>query len=97
MRYCSKRCRSRRGDSRLDCELESAIERLLATRGGGATICPSEAARLVRPRGWLRIMERTRCAARRMCARGDVEILQGGRPVDPSTARGPIRLRRVAR
>jgi hypothetical protein len=97
MRYCSKRCRSRRGDSHPDRELEIAIGKLLATRGGGATICPSEAARVVRPRGWRRIMEMTRCAARRMCARGEVEILQCGRPVDPSTARGPIRLRRVAR
>jgi hypothetical protein len=97
MRYCSKRCRSRRGDTRLDRELEGAIEELLATRRRGATICPSEAARLVRPRNWRGIVERTRCAARRMCARGDFEMLQSGRPVDPSTARGPIRLRRVVR
>ena len=26
--------------------------------------------------------------------RGDVEIVQGGRVVDPSTAKGPIRIRR---
>jgi hypothetical protein len=26
---------------------------------------------------------------------GDVEIVQGGRVVDPSTAKGPIRIRRV--
>jgi hypothetical protein len=97
MRYCSKRCRSRRGHTRLDRELERAIEELLATPRSSTTICPSEAARLVRPRTWQGIMELARDAARRMCVRGDIEILQGGRLVDPSTARGPIRLRWVAR
>ena len=33
-------------------------------------------------------------AARRLVDRGEVEILQGGRVVDPSTAKGPIRIRR---
>ncbi len=93
MRYCSERCRRRRRPALLDRELEQAIENLLATHRRGATVCPSEAARVVRPEGWREIMERTRCAARRMAARGELEILQGGRPVDPSTARGPIRLR----
>jgi hypothetical protein len=97
MRFCSQRCRSERGTARLDRELEAAIERLLGARTHGATICPSEAARAVRPQAWPQIMERTRSAARRMCARGDLEILKAGRPVDPSTARGPIRLRRARR
>jgi hypothetical protein len=39
-------------------------------------------------------MERVRMAARRLVARGELEILQKGRPVDPSRAKGPIRLRR---
>ena len=38
-------------------------------------------------------MEPVRSAARRLVARGQLEILQQGRVVDPSTARGPIRLR----
>jgi hypothetical protein len=38
-------------------------------------------------------MEPARQAARRLVARGAVEITQGGRPVDPSTAKGPIRVR----
>jgi hypothetical protein len=33
--------------------------------------------------------------ARRLVARGEVEIVQSGRVVDPSTAKGPIRIRRV--
>lgn len=38
-------------------------------------------------------MERARRAARRLVAEGRLEILQGSRVVDPSTAKGPIRLR----
>ena len=36
-------------------------------------------------------------AARRLVVQGTVEIAQGGRTVDPSTAKGPIRIRRGAR
>ena len=67
---------------------------LLAARPEGATICPSEAARRVRPDDWRPLMERTRAAARRLVGTGAVVILQRGRPVDPSTAKGPIRVRR---
>ena len=70
---------------------------LLAERGAGKTICPSEAARRVRPDGWRPLMERTRAAARRLVAAGEVEITQQGRVVDASTARGPIRVRLVRR
>ena len=38
--------------------------------------------------------EPVREAARRLVARGEVDIVQGGHVVDPSTAKGPIRLRR---
>jgi len=40
-------------------------------------------------------MERARQAARRLVARGLVEITQRGRVVDPDHARGPIRIRKV--
>ncbi|MDJ0652578.1 MAG: DUF3253 domain-containing protein [Xanthomonadales bacterium] len=95
MRYCSQRCRRRR-PGRRDRELESAILGLLARRKGGATICPSEAARACYGEsddGWRELMEPARCAARRLVARGEIDILQRGRIVDPSTACGPIRLR----
>ena len=42
-------------------------------------------------------MEPARAAARRLVASGDVEITQGGHVVDGSTAKGPIRVRRVTR
>lgn len=92
VRYCSAACRRRRRDDR-DAGLERAILLLLSGRAAGATICPSEAARAVEPDGWRELMERVRCAARRLVAAGVVEIVQGGRVIDPSRARGPIRLR----
>jgi len=92
VRYCSKACRSR-GVSAVDRALEDAIRELLRERAGAATICPSEAARHVGGEEWRPLMEPTRRAARRLVARGELEILQGGRVVDPSTAKGPIRLR----
>ena len=90
--YCSDSCRRQKVDG-LDRELESAIRDLLARRSGSATICPSEAARAVRPDGWRPLMEPARRAARRLVAAGEIEIVQGGRVVDPSTVKGPIRLR----
>ena len=45
--------------------------------------------------GWREHMEDSRRAARRLVARGEIVITQNGHIVDPSTAKGPIRLRRV--
>ena len=92
VRYCSAECR-RRGVRAVDRDLERAILDLLARRPGGASICPSEAAREVDPVGWRDLLEPARRAARRLVAAGRLEIVQSGRVVDPSTARGPIRLR----
>lgn len=97
VKYCSRACRSR-GDTSVDAALEAAILTLLASRPGGATICPSEAARVVSPEGetWRGLMEPARMAARRLIDQGRVEMTQGGRVVDASTARGPVRLRLVS-
>ncbi len=93
VRYCSDACR-RRKVSPVDRALEDSIRGLLAGRDG--TICPSEAARQVAAAGdWKPLMEPARRAARRLVAGGEVEITQGGRVVDPSTAKGPIRIRLV--
>jgi hypothetical protein len=94
VRYCSDACRRHR-TSDVDRNLEQAISDLLDGRRAGATICPSEAARRVDPEGWRDLMEPVRRAARRLVAAGDLEITQKGAVVDPSTAKGPIRLRRV--
>jgi hypothetical protein len=79
----------------VDEALERSVLELLDGRAGRATICPSEAARAVGGDDWRSLMEPARAAARRLVARGAVEITQGGRVVDPSTARGPIRVRRT--
>jgi len=97
VRYCSKRCRTA-GLRPVDQELEAAIESLLDERSAAATICPSEAARRVggdEAEDWRPLMEPARQAARRLVAAGAVEITQKGRVVDPSTAKGPIRIRRA--
>lgn len=95
VRYCSDACRTRKVRA-VDRELEATILRLLAERRAGATICPSDAARAVGgddEAAWRALMEPARAAARRLQADGRVTITQGGRPVDPSTAKGPIRIR----
>jgi Protein of unknown function (DUF3253) len=83
--------------------LETAILSLLVERGPTKTICPSEAAKLVAGsdrdkekstrRDWEALMEPARAAARRLVAQGKLFITQHGEVVDPSTAKGPIRLR----
>ncbi len=100
VRFCSDACRRNKpGDQ--DAALEEAIRTLLRQRGAGKTICPSEAARMVAGSGhlsedretWEPLMDPARAAARRLVASGEIVITQGGAPVDPSSAKGPIRLR----
>jgi hypothetical protein len=94
VRYCSEACR-RRGVRAVDEKLTDSIRELLAARAASASICPSEAARAVGGEQWRELMEPARRAARRLVAAGEVEITQRGEVVDPSTARGPIRIRRA--
>lgn len=93
VRYCSDRCR-KSPIREIDRRLERAILSLLAARPRNATVCPSEAAHDISPEGWRDLLEPARAAARRLHAQGNVDILQHGQRVDPSLARGPIRLRR---
>jgi hypothetical protein len=78
-----------------DRRLEELILELLERRAEGATICPSEAARAADPERWRDLMEPARRAARRLVDARLVEITRGGRAVDPATARGPVRIRRL--
>ncbi len=91
VRFCGQKCRRSRLTP-VDEALEREMAALLRSRAAGATICPSEAARAVAP-DWRPLMERARMAARRLVAAGVAEVTQGGRVVDPSVARGPIRVR----
>ena len=88
VKYCSDRCRKMKPQE----SYEAQILDLLKRRGAGKTICPSE----VLPESQKQdkfIMEKVRSAARRLAAQGKIAILQKGVTVDPSTARGPIRIK----
>ena len=92
VKYCSDGCRARRSEAKDD-TLERRILEALAARARGATICPSEIARAQSCDDWRALMEPVREAARRLVARGVLDITQSGQVVDGSRARGPIRLR----
>ena len=93
VKYCSDACRKQRLTA-VDTALEDAILQLLDARARDASICPSEAARAVGGESWQSLMEPARKAARRLVAQEKVQITQGGKVVDPSRAKGPIRIRR---
>ena len=95
VKWCSERCR-RQKVRPLDQELESAIQNLLRDRESSSSICPSEAAKSVDPANWRELLEPARSAARRLVMAGTHEITQGGQVVDPSRARGPIRIRQTS-
>ena len=94
VKYCSEACRKRKGSVAAG-GFEADILALLAQRARGASICPSEIARARSPASeeWRTLMEPVREAARRLVVQGRVVITQQGHQVDPSTARGPIRIR----
>ena len=96
VKYCSDQCRRARVTA-TDTALEDAIISLLGARARDASICPSEAARHVGGESWQSLMEPARMAARRLVAQGKVQITQGGKVVDPSRAKGPIRIRLARR
>ena len=75
--------------------LENAILTLLAQRQRGATICPSDAARAVYPNAdqWRAAMPAVRAVVGQLATQGGLVVTQGGKIVDITTAKGPIRLR----
>lgn len=94
--YCSAGCRKRKLKP-IDRKIEALMMQMLEKRGRGKTICPSEVVRQNWPDDearWRSEMETARMAARRLVVAGEAEICQKGRAVDPSTANGPIRVRR---
>lgn len=95
VQYCSDACRKADPEGPA---LEAAILALAARRGRSATLCPSEATREVfgtHDKWPQNASERTRHAARRLAARGEIEVLQRGKVVDAARLRGPIRLRQA--
>lgn len=72
--------------------IERIIMKLLESRHP-KTACPSEIARLAAPDDWRLWMPAVREAALALERRGRIDVTQRGKRVDPTTARGPIRLR----
>jgi hypothetical protein len=92
IRYCSDACRRRKPGFAASA-LEDAILARLAEIARNSSICPSEIARSHFPANWSKRMEDVRWAARRLVAKGLLEITQNNQVVDASAAKGPIRLR----
>jgi hypothetical protein len=75
--------------------IETAMLGLVADRGAGKTVCPSEVARALggpHPGGWGPLMQPVRRVAVRLAHAGRIAILRKGRPVDPDDFRGIYRL-----
>ena len=72
-----------------DEDIAQTIRRLVQERGGGKTICPSEAARALSA-DWRPLMPRIRAVSALL---PEIVAMQQGVCVDPVTARGPIRLK----
>lgn len=71
---------------------EETILNLLSGRERGKTICPSEVLGGPDKKDPAK-MEQVRAAARRLEARGIIEITQRGQAIDSAQIKGPIRLR----
>lgn len=96
VKYCSRTCR-KAGILDTDIKLEKVIMEILHPAKAGAIICPGQAAKKVfdddDERYWRSLMEPARMAARRLAHRCKIQIMQGGKEVNPSTFKGPIRLK----
>ncbi len=91
IKFCSKSCRG--ANLKKNEKIKEEILLLLDKRSRGSSICPSEVlnAELKNDKT---AMEEVRRAARLLVAEGKIEITQKGRVVDPSSFKGPIRLRK---
>lgn len=80
-------------EAELNIRITSTIRALLRKRDG-ASICPSDVARVVGGDGekWRARMPDVRRVAATMAAAGDVIVTQKGAEVDLETVRGPVRI-----
>ncbi len=75
--------------------IEAVILRLVAARGAGKTVSPTEAARALGgddPDSWGPLMQPVRRAAVRLAQQGRLVITRKGRPVDPADFKGVYRI-----
>ncbi len=76
----------------VNADIEHAILELVSQRGVGKTICPSDAARLVDPENWRTHLKQVRRVAVDLSLEGKIAIYRKGKPIDPKTMKGVIRL-----
>ncbi len=67
---------------------------LLRHRNADATICPSDAARVVGGESWRDLMDLAREVSGELASDGVLTVRQHGKTVDLATAKGPVRLAR---
>lgn len=77
--------------------LAAAMRVLLRHRSPEATICPSDAARVVGGTSWRDLMDTARDVAERLAGEQILVVRQQGKDVDLATAVGPVRLARGRR
>jgi hypothetical protein len=77
--------------------LAAAIRVLLRHRDPEATICPSDAARVVGGTSWRELMGMARDVAASLAGEETIAVRQHGTDVDLATAVGPVRLARGSR
>ncbi len=89
LKYCSQKCRKTK-PNKLDKKLEESYLQLIKTK---TLVTEEDLVRQLKetPKD---LRERIRKAARRLVATGNYELIQNGKTVDPSIAKGPISLRR---
>ncbi|MEO0981376.1 MAG: DUF3253 domain-containing protein [Pseudomonadota bacterium] len=72
--------------------VRTAILELIAARGAGKTICPTEAAKAVSEAKWRALLPHVRAEAVRLAQAGALAIYRKGKPVDPERFKGVYRL-----
>ena len=86
-------------DQATDAAIEVTIFDLLSRRKDGATICPSDVARVLVADGgpWRGLMPRVRHVAQGLAESGRLRVTRDGVEVDAESRGGPIRLGRPIR
>lgn len=73
--------------------VRDAILALTASKGAGKTIAPEEAAKIVSPENFVRVLKDVRAEAIRLHKAGAIAIYRKGKPIeDPDTFKGVYRL-----
>lgn len=77
--------------------IDAAIRALLRGRHDGATICPSEPARIADGRAWRRLLPSVRARAVDLARAGEIVILRGRQPASGDLTAGVLRYRCATR